>query len=449
MLHRIVVIDDEPSICKSLKFALAKQYEVTTFTDPDKALDYLAENQVSVVLLDLRIGSKDGLVVLPEIKRINSNIAVIIMTAYGSIKSSVEAVKNGAFYYITKPVDLPDLHTLIQRAVELVELQTRVNFLDLELNKKYQTHGIIGKSKATLDVLNIVERVKDIDSNVLIQGESGTGKELVARAIHFSGKRGKSPFIAINCAAIPSSLLESELFGYEQGAFTGAIKTKRGKFELADGGSLFLDEIGDMDLALQAKLLRVLQEKVITPLGSETARKINVRIIAATNKNLLEEVVNDNFREDLYYRLNVIGIHLPPLRERKEDLPLLINHFLNKHCALHDRSVQMSNDVMEKLLNQDYRGNIRELENVIERLVVFTEGNIIENFELSKNCLDVYEQKASKKESFIPVSFGETIEEVEMKLIIATLEKVGGKQKEAAKILGVTDRTLRNKFKKL
>lgn len=448
-MPKVLIIDDEPSICSSLKFALSKQYDVLAFMDPDEALEYVRHNEVSVVLLDVRLGQKDGLTVLPEIKRINPAAAVIIMTAYGSIKASVEAVKNGAFYYITKPVDLPDLLTLVQRAAELVELQTRVHFLDQEVNKKYQAHGIIGKSKAMLDVLNIIDKVKDIDSNVLIQGESGTGKELVARAIHFSGKRREAPFIAVNCAAIPENLLESELFGHEQGAFTGALKAKKGKFELADEGTIFLDEIGEMDVALQAKLLRVLQEKVVIPLGSEKSRKINTRIIAATNKNLLQEVEEGNFREDLYYRLNVIGIYLPPLRERKEDLHLLINHFIAKHCALQGRNVTMSKDVMEKLLQHEYRGNIRELENIIERLIVLTSGEVIEDFELSKNSLDMYVKRhEDKADSFIPVFFGESLEAVEQKIIAATLERVGGKQKEAAKILGITDRTLRNKLKK-
>lgn len=307
-LNKILIIDDEKSICTSLEFALEDDYIVMSCQNPIDGLEIIKNEDIDLVLLDLKIGEFDGISTLRKIKKINNNIVVIIMTAYGSIKSSVDAMKAGAYYYITKPIDIEELKLLILKALDYVNLSNQVKRLNDQLNKRYGVEGIIGKSKKMQEVFELIKKVKDIDSNILITGESGTGKELVAKAIHYQGRRRNNCFEVVNCAAIPSQLLESELFGYEKGAFTGAVHNKKGKFQMAEKGTIFLDEIGEMDLALQSKLLRVLQEKEITPLGSNKKQKIDVRIIAATNKNLEKAIEEGNFREDLFYRLNVITI---------------------------------------------------------------------------------------------------------------------------------------------
>jgi len=339
-MDKILIIDDEKSICTSLEFALEDQYQVVSEQSPVEGLDILKKQDVSLVLLDLRIGGYNGIAVLDKIKNINLDIPVIMMTAYGSIKSSVDAMKHGAYYYITKPVDIEELRLLIFKALDYARLNNQVQQLTKEINSKYSIAGIIGKSKAVKDIFQIIDKVKDIYSNILITGESGTGKELVARAIHYQGKRKDGRFEVVNCAAIPQNLLESEFFGFEKGAFTGAIKDKKGKFEMADGGTIFLDEIGEMDIHLRSKLLRVLQDKEFSPLGSNRRIKSDVRIIAATNKDLEEEVKKGRFREDLFFRLNVIRINIPPLRQRKEDIPLLLDHFIKKYNEILGKKIK-------------------------------------------------------------------------------------------------------------
>ena len=358
----LLVIDDEPAICQSLEFALEDKYRVCTFTDPDDALASLQHMEAALVLLDLKIGSHDGTEVLKEIKRISPDTVVIMMTAYGSISSSVEAMRNGAFYYLTKPVLTDELHVLLAKAEEFYTLQTQVKWLSEELDKLSDNYGLIGNSPAIKEVLDLIEKVKDIDSNVLIHGESGTGKEIVARAIHQQGSRRNKRFQAVNCAAIPENLLESELFGYEKGAFTGATQSKPGKFVLAEGGTIFLDEIGEMNMTLQSKLLRVIQERTVTPLGGTEEKPVDVRIIAATNRDLWKEVKESRFREDLYYRLNVIPIYLPPLRERRGDIPLLVQYFIGKISERLGKPVEgVSQEALQLLEKYSYPGNIREL----------------------------------------------------------------------------------------
>ncbi|MEI2471617.1 sigma-54 dependent transcriptional regulator, partial [Peribacillus frigoritolerans] len=322
-MHDIMIIDDEPTICQSLTFALEDQYHVYSFTDPREALPLFERAEIAIVLLDLKIGGYNGMEVLEEIKRLSPSTVVIMMTAYGTIPSSVEAMRKGAFSYATKPLHIDELEVLMQKAEEVYTLQSKVKWLSEELDKVAGVNGLIGESLAMRKIFSLIEKVKDIDSNILIEGESGTGKEVVARTIHNQSKRRNKKFQAINCAAIPTHLLESELFGYEKGAFTGATQRKYGLFVLAEGGTIFLDEIGEMDLALQGKILRVLQERRVMPVGGIEEVSIDVRIIAATNRDLVKEVKENRFREDLYYRLNVIPIHLPALRERKEDIPLL------------------------------------------------------------------------------------------------------------------------------
>lgn len=444
-MNKILIIDDEKSICTSLEFALEDDYTVISCQDPIKGLDIIRKQHIDLVLLDLRIGEYDGISVLRKIKKENENIVVIIMTAYGSIKSSVDAMQAGAYYYITKPIDIEELKLLILKALDYVNLNNKVKHLKSQLTQRYGINGIIGKSKAMNTIFELIDKVKDIDSNVLIMGESGTGKELVARAIHFQGNRKNKNFEVVNCAAIPSNLLESELFGYRKGAFTGAVQNKKGKFESAHEGTIFLDEIGEMDLTLQSKLLRVIQEKEITPLGSNHKQKIDVRIIAATNKNLEKAVEENEFREDLFYRLNVITIKLPPLRERKEDIPLLVNHFINKYNKNFNKNVKgIDSKALKMLENYDYKGNVRELENIIERAVALTNHNTISCSDLSKKVLNT---QNFPEHDIIPIYIGEDLKTIEKKVILETLKKNKNNKRKTAKILGITERTLRNKLK--
>ncbi|HHZ00559.1 MAG TPA: sigma-54-dependent Fis family transcriptional regulator, partial [Tissierellia bacterium] len=328
MKKRILILDDEKNICSSLTYALEDQYEVLSATNPDDAFEIMRNEKIHLVLLDLRIGKVNGLEVLTKIKEIDKNIVVIMMTAYGTIESTVQAIKNGAFTYLTKPLNMDELMVTIAKGLEYQSLNEKVEHLNNELKEKYSYKGIIGKSPAMQHVFQLIDRLKDVDTNVLITGESGTGKELVARAIHYSGSRSRENFVAINCAAIPDGLLESELFGHQRGAFTGAEKDKIGKFEFANKGTILLDEIGDMSLNLQSKLLRVLEQREYSPLGSNEVIKVNARVIASTNKDLRKLISEKKFRDDLYFRLNVVEVNIPPLRDRRQDLPMLFAHFI-------------------------------------------------------------------------------------------------------------------------
>ncbi|MED0670124.1 sigma-54 dependent transcriptional regulator, partial [Aneurinibacillus aneurinilyticus] len=382
-MYHVMVIDDEPTICQSLTFALEDEYHVYAFTDPREALPLLERTEIAIVLLDLKIGEYDGMKILEEIKRISPSTIVIIMTAYGSIPSSVEAMRKGAFSYATKPLHIDELEVLMQKAEEVYALQSKVRWLSDELEKVTDNNGLIGESAAMREVFTLIDKVKDIGSNILITGESGTGKEVVARTIHYESKRRNKRFQAINCAAIPSHLLESELFGHEKGAFTGALQRKAGLFVLADGGTIFLDEIGEMDLALQGKLLRVLQERKVMPVGGTEEIEIDVRIVAATNRDLAKEVKENRFREDLYYRLNVIPMHLPPLRERKEDIPLLVKFFIRKIGDKMGKPVEgIAEEALRLLQQYSFPGNIRELQNMIERAIALTNSSCIQKDDL-------------------------------------------------------------------
>ncbi|SNS56859.1 two-component system, NtrC family, response regulator AtoC [Anaerovirgula multivorans] len=392
MNHNILIIDDEINILTSLKFALEDQYTVYTTTDPLESYEILSNNPINLVLLDQRLGNYNGLEVLQNIKQNYPGVIVIAMTAYGTIQSSVEAIQRGAYYYVTKPLNLPELFILITKALDYQNLSKHVDVLTKQLNSKQDIELIMGSSKAISNIYEIVDRIKDLDINVLITGESGTGKELIARAIHYWGKRKLGPLQTVNCAAIPYNLLESELFGYEKGAFTGAFQKYNGKFQLAEGGTLFFDELGDLDLALQGKLLRVIQERVVTPLGSEKNIPVDVRFIAATNRSLAEDVKNGSFREDLFFRLNVITIEMPSLRERREDIPALARYFIEKYNKSFNKKVEgIAPSAIEVLEGYHYPGNIRELRNIIERAVALTDGYTIQikDFpkELTKNMI--------------------------------------------------------------
>ncbi|TMV52372.1 sigma-54-dependent Fis family transcriptional regulator [Paenibacillus mesophilus] len=443
----VLIVDDEAAICKSLSFILEDDYQVYTATDPDEAVDLFTAVTFSVVLLDLRIGLKDGIGVLRTIKRLSPNTVVIMMTAYGSIPSAVEAMKLGAFYYVSKPIDMTELKAMMSRAYEQFALLSRVEWLSGELERAFDVHGLIGESEKMKHVFAMIEKVKNIDSSVLIMGESGTGKELVARAIHFAGARSKEAFSTLNCAAIPASLMESELFGYEKGAFTGAIARKAGIFETADGGTLFLDEIGEMDLGLQSKLLRVLQEKTVTPVGGHREKRIDVRIIAATNRDLKKEAQQGKFREDLYYRLNVIPVHLPPLRERKEDIPLLVEHFIRKISGKMSKQTNgITREALQLLQQYPFPGNVRELQNIIERSIALADGERLELGDLPRDLQP--EQAAVNSGRFVPVYVGDTVDEAERKLIMATLQSHEGNRRKTAETLGIGERTLRDKLAK-
>lgn len=446
MNKKVIIIDDEISICDSLEFALEDKYNVMFTTNPYEGLEKIKENNINVVLLDLKIGDVNGLDILEKIKEYDKNISVIMMTAYGSIVSSVDAIKKGAFTYLTKPLNLEELYISIEQALEIQNLNRKVEYLSKELEDKHSYQGIIGKSETMKNIFSLVEKLKDVDLGVMITGESGTGKELVARAIHYSGKRKNENFVEINCAAIPESLLEEEFFGHKKGTFTNAISDKVGKFEFADNGTIFLDEIGDMSLGLQGKLLRVLQEQKFNPIGSNEAIEINVRVLAATNKDLKELIEEGKFREDLYFRLNVVEIDLPPLREKKTDLPLLFDHFIKKCNKQMNREIKgISKEAEKVLLNYDYPGNVRELLNIMEHSVLLSQGDMIDINSLPKRLKDVkviHSKACEELQDLDDLS----LKEIEKIIIKKRLEKYNGKKKNTAESLGISDKGLRNKI---
>lgn len=446
----ILVIDDERAICSSLSFALEDEYQVWTATGPEEALSVLEKEEIHGILLDLNLGKTSGMDLLRSIKERKPDVVVIMMTAYGTIESSVEAIKAGAYHYLTKPLNLDEVKLVLHKALTFQQLHRQVQVLSQAVRQQETYAGLIGKSEPMQKVFQLIEKVKDISSNVLVTGESGTGKELVARAIHFQGSRQKGTFSVINCAAIPESLLESELFGHEKGAFTGAYQRKQGLFERSDGGTIFLDEIGEMPLSLQAKILRVIQEKVVMPVGSDRPKEVDVRIISATNRDLPEEVVKGNFREDLYYRLNVIPIHLPPLRERKEDVPLLIEHFLALYSAnMGIRMKTCSLDAKRILYNYSYPGNVRELANMLEYAVALSEKDVIQPEDLPETVHEnrVLPKEHESEESGLRIPAGLTLAEAEKRYILYTLEQNEGHRMNTAKQLSISDRGLREKLK--
>lgn len=447
-MFKLLIIDDEEPICSSLAFALENEYEVYTANNEEVAIELFLAQEFDLVLLDLRLGKSDGLEVLTKIKELRPTALVIIMTAYGSIQSSVAAIKKGAFYYITKPINMEELRVLLGNATNYIKLSSRVEHYADKLFREYEQAGIIGRSQAVCNVFNLIKKVRNTDTNVMITGESGTGKELVARAIHFTGERKNEPFEVVNCAAIPPNLLESELFGHERGAFTGAVQRKRGIFELADRGTLFLDEICEMDINLQSKLLRAVQQKEITPVGSTIRKKIDARIICATNRDFSNEISAGRFREDLYYRLNVINIHLPPLRERPEDVPLLVNYFITKYNRKMGKAIAgINQQALEALCRYSFKGNVRELENIIERVLVLSDGPYIGIEDLPTEVCLGRGMKSSNSHVLIPVYVGESMEAIEQKVILHTLKSCKGNRRETAKILNISERSLRYKLK--
>ena len=438
---RILVIDDDINVRRILQAALEMNFDVQLAGTVNEALCMVREKQIDICLLDLRIGTEDGIQALQEIKDIDSRIAIIIMTAFGTISSSVKAMKLGAYSYLTKPLDMEELYLLIDRALEFQQLNERVSRLSQELEERHGIQGIIGESAPMQKLFEQIDRVKNNDVSVVIVGESGTGKELVARALHYSGQRRKERFVAINCAAIPAELLEEEMFGHKKGAFTGAMTDTKGKFEYADGGSLFLDEIGDMPLQLQSKLLRVLETKEFFPIGSNETRSADVRIITATNKNLLDMVERGEFRRDLYFRLSVVTLQIPPLRERCGDIPLLIRHFIIEFNERHHKSiVGLSQKAEQALMSYDYPGNVRELINIIEYGVIFAVSEYIHLCDLPNNIVAIHEKQDAASMA------GHTLLDIEREAILATLKVNQGHIGRSAVMLGISDKGLRNKI---
>lgn len=435
-MHRVLVVDDERHIRWVVSRALkTEELEVIEFENGTDFLENMERHRPDLVILDLKMPGIDGLEVLQRVKERQKDLPVIMITAHGTIETAIEAMKMGAHDYITKPFDIDELKIQVSRALNMSNLVHEVKYLRDQLESSFSDIELFTKSSKMRGIYDMVDRVADTEAGVLITGESGTGKEIIARMIHHKSSKRRKPFISVNCAAIPSSLVESEFFGHEKGAFTGAVARKPGKFEQADGGTLFLDEIGELDPSMQAKLLRVIQEKSFERIGGTTTIKVDVRIIAATNKNLQLAIENGSFREDLFYRLNVIHIDIPPLRERKEDIPRLVEQFAAKYKRGSSK-IEVPPRTMEVLMRHNWPGNIRELENCIERAAIVCDGN-----EILPEHLPFSNTSTAQEHKSGIVNFpdeGVDLERIEEELIRTALEKSGGNQTRAAKLLNIT-----------
>ena len=441
------VIDDEPGICTSLQLALDDDYEVSTFTSSAEPLKRIERESCDVVLLDLKLGAEDGIEVLQKIKQKCPGVSVIMMTAYGSITSSVDAIKAGAYSYLTKPLDLEQLMLSISQIVEVRRMNEEILFLSDELTSHRNFQRIIGESSAMQFVYARIKQLKDVDASVLITGESGTGKELVARAIHEDGKRKSGHFVVVNCAAIPENLLELEFFGYKKGAFTGAVQDRKGKLDMADKGTIFLDEIGDMPLNLQGKLLRALQEREFTPVGSTEVRHTDVRVISATNRDLKKLIAEGKFREDLYYRLNVVEIPMPALRERVSDIPLLARHFIEQTSKEMKRKISgVTAEAQDVLMRYPFPGNVRQLQNIIEHAVIVCEKDIIDVRDFPEELAGTAASQLRRDQVIDEYLSSSTMKEIERRAIAATLKKNDGQRKKTAEALGISPHGLLNKI---
>lgn len=439
MKETVLLIEDEKLMRVTLEDALRSAgYEVMSFEGGGEALNALRNNSFDIVVTDVRLPDIHGFEIIRESIRIK-DAPVIVMTAFGTIKDAVEAMKLGAFDYITKPFSLDEFLLLVRRALEMKRLRDENIRLRKDINAYYGFPNIIGESAEMKRVFSLIERISASDSTVLILGESGTGKELIATTIHYQSKRKDRPLIKVNSAALPEGLIESELFGHEKGAFTGAIKRRPGRFELANGGTVFLDEIGDLPLSAQAKVLRVIQEKTFERIGGTDTHTADVRIIAATNRNLEEEVKKGRFREDLYYRLNVISITIPPLRDRKEDLPALIEFLVDRYRTKLGKNVRFSREAVDALMRYDYPGNVRELENLIERAVTLSQSGVIDANELPPVL--VLGQNAAKS-----LFLSDVAAEAEKNHIMRVLQSTQGNRTRAAEILGISRKTLWEKM---
>lgn len=442
--RKIVIIDDDLSMREMVEdFLNSKSYYCQSFASATEAFQILQQEEaldsISIIITDQNMPEMGGVEFVQRMQKLDPSIPVLIMTAFASIDSAIEATRLGAYAYLSKPFQLKDFEVQVQKAMQLRALKLENQNLKDTVKSGWRFGKIIGKSRPMRDVFHTIEKIAPAHSTVLITGDSGTGKELVARAIHDKSRRKDKPFVAINCTAIPETLLESELFGHVKGSFTGAICDKKGLFEEADGGTLFLDEIGDLDLSLQAKLLRALQERSIKPVGANKEKEIDVRVITATHKNLVQAIETGHFREDLYYRLSVLPIHLPPLRQRRDDIPLLAQYFLEKYASLNNTPARrFSPQALEELLNYPWNGNVRELENVVERLSVLTSSEEIQTTDL------VFQQRQNSFEDFIQNSTSDwpTLEDLSRRYVDMVLAKTGGRKEKAAQILGINRRTL-------
>lgn len=445
-MKKILIVDDDMAMGEMCKELLkSKGYASDAVTHGKDAIEKVSMNGLyTIVLTDLVMPDMDGIEVLKKVKQHNPNIDVIVMTSYGTVTNAVEAMKLGASDYITKPFKRDELIIVIEKILQLQHLEGEVDRLRSELGEKYTFGNIIGESPKIKKIYEIISNVSNTEANILIQGETGTGKELVARAIHYNSTRKDYSFVKVDCAALAETLLESELFGHEKGSFTGATKDRIGRFRTADRGTVFLDEIGNISLSVQAKLLRVLQDSEFEAVGSDEPIKVNVRIIAATNADLEERVEKGLFRRDLFYRLNVIRILLPPLRERMDDIPMLVAHFLSIHNKKNRKKVEgLSREALTKLMSYNWPGNIRELENVVERAVILCKGNMIEPVDVP-----LYQEKIGSLQDLSGKSLQVLMDQVERQIIINTLELTSADKEKAAKLLQISRASFYNKLNK-
>jgi len=450
-VRSVLIVDDEVGTRESIKMILKLDYEVLLAKNAEEAFLQIKEHSPDVILLDIILPDIDGLRVLEKIKAGDPDAIVIMITATKTVKTAVEAMKLGAYDYVTKPFDIDELRLIISRSLSTQALEKEVKYLRKEIGKSYGPGNIIAKSKVMESIFTVVRQIADSKSTVLIMGESGTGKELVSRAIHYGSNRKNFPFVTINCAAIPETLIESELFGHERGAFTNAIEKKLGRFEIAHRGTLFLDEIGELSLSTQAKILRFLEEKEFNRVGGSKTIKVDVRLITATNRDLKQLLKKGAFREDLYYRINVVPIVIPPLRERKEDIPMLLDHFMKKFNTENNKKVKgVSKEALELMMNYEWPGNVRELENLIERVIALTANEYIQPNELPFPVINIPKINGLK-DSVLDgkVPFLEAEEEFERGIILDALKRANFIQSHAADILGISRRILKYKMDKL
>jgi len=453
MTHNVLVVDDEPKLCDLLASALSQGgIQVFTAGNGLHALKVLEAEDIDLVISDWRMPGMDGPQLLAEIKTRYPHLPVIVMTAYSTVKNAVQSMRNGAFDYIAKPFDIDELDITVNKALQFRDILKDNQRMRAELDEHQQIDSLIGDSPSFRRVLHAIDSVRESNATILLTGESGTGKEMVARAIHKHGNRADKPFVAVNCAAIPEGLLESEMFGHRKGAFTGAVADRVGRFMQADKGTLFLDEIGEMPLALQAKILRALQERVIEPVGDPRERKVDVRVIAATNKNLLDAVANKEFREDLYYRLNVFPIPLPALRERVEDIAPLARHFAHTLGATAGKRITgFSAEALQAMANYSWPGNIRELQNCVERATIVASAAVIEEDDLPAYLFASRSADSGVvvAEGSVPADLEAALAQVEKSYILAALAQSNGVQAAAAQLIGISERSFWYRLKKL
>jgi DNA-binding NtrC family response regulator len=450
--RRVLIVDDEAGVRESLRMVLKEAYDPVAVASGSDALDALAAGAFDVVLLDIVMPGMDGLELLEEVRSRHPRVPVVMLTATKTVKTAVGAMKLGAFDYVTKPFDVDELRVILDKAAETAALQREVEELRHEVGRRYQLDNIIGRSPKMQEVFKTVLTVAPLKTTVLITGESGTGKELIAKAIHYGSPRARRPLVTLNCAAIPETLLESELFGHEKGSFTDAHQKKLGQFELAHGGSLFLDEIGEMGPATQAKLLRVLEHGEFLRVGGQKPVNVDVRIIAATNRDLSLAIKDGTFRADLFYRLNVVAVHLPPLRERRDDLAPLIRHFVAVKCremGIAEKTVRA--ETVDALLRYPWPGNVRELENLIERILVLSEGPVVTLDDLPEQVKRTEASPGSLRDQVLagPKSIGDAVDEFEREIIAEALQQTDFNQTRAAEMLGTTRRILKYRMDKL